>query len=229
MIKNIRHDGNYMTSFFEYMYDLANPEKILKFQESYFNGFSFIFGIKDRNHKFLEVNDFFASEIGFKNRSDLQGLTDADLYPESFSKPIHFNDKKIIQSRTPSSFYESAMIPNYWKIDAISYKTPLRSLYSKKINGVIFFSVILNKGSSNSHFLPETESKKIKSNLLLTARQVDCLKCFIKGMTMKQVGKTLNLSPRTIEHYLEIIKIKLNCKTRNELIKKGLQLGFDLL
>ncbi len=34
----------------------------------------------------------------------------------------------------------------------------------------------------------------------------------LNGMTLKQIAKKLNLSPRTVEHHLEYIKIKLECK-----------------
>lgn len=35
----------------------------------------------------------------------------------------------------------------------------------------------------------------------------------------------LNLSYRTVQHYLDAIKVKLNCATRMELIDKAIKLG----
>lgn len=62
-------------------------------------------------------------------------------------------------------------------------------------------------------------------NDLLTNRQLDCLHCLVRGMTMKQIGKTLNLSPKTVEHYLYNIRTKLHCFSRSELIGKALQMN----
>jgi DNA-binding NarL/FixJ family response regulator len=43
-------------------------------------------------------------------------------------------------------------------------------------------------------------------------------------MTIKQIAQKLNLSPRTVEHYIDTIKGKLNCYSRDELVTKALQL-----
>lgn len=45
-------------------------------------------------------------------------------------------------------------------------------------------------------------------------------------MTQKEIAKTLKISPRTVEYYLEEIKIKLNCHSRSDLIAKALQMNF---
>ena len=58
----------------------------------------------------------------------------------------------------------------------------------------------------------------------LTKRQIDCLALLVKGMSYKETGKKLNLSPRTVEHYVDAVKMKLNCDTRSELISKALKM-----
>ena len=58
----------------------------------------------------------------------------------------------------------------------------------------------------------------------LTKRQADCLFYLTRGMTSKQIAKQLQLSPKTIEHYLINVKAKLDCNNRAELITKGLKL-----
>lgn len=60
----------------------------------------------------------------------------------------------------------------------------------------------------------------------LTMRQSECLILLLKGMTYKEIAAKLNLSPRTIEHYLEAIKIKLNCERKQDLISRAIQLGY---
>ena len=58
----------------------------------------------------------------------------------------------------------------------------------------------------------------------LTKRQADCLFYLAKGMASKQIAQQLQLSPKTIEHYLTNVKTKLGCHNRAELIAKGLKL-----
>lgn len=61
-------------------------------------------------------------------------------------------------------------------------------------------------------------------NLQFSKRQFDCLLQLVKGMTVKEIGKALNISPRTVEDHLTIIKKRLNCSSRSSLISKALTL-----
>lgn len=54
----------------------------------------------------------------------------------------------------------------------------------------------------------------------LSKRQSECLYYLTKGMSIKQIAKKVNLSPRTVSHYLDAVKIKLNCTRRSDLIEK---------
>lgn len=59
---------------------------------------------------------------------------------------------------------------------------------------------------------------------VLTFQQEECLFFLVKGMTIKLIAKQLNLAPKTVEHYLEATKNKLNCHSRFELISTALTL-----
>lgn len=69
------------------------------------------------------------------------------------------------------------------------------------------------------------------SNLLkLSPRETECLALVHQNLTHQQIGDRLQLSPRTIEHYLESVKIKLDINTRAELhlaAQKIVELGFQ--
>ncbi len=64
----------------------------------------------------------------------------------------------------------------------------------------------------------------LTNQISLTERQTDCLYYLVLGMTIKQIGETMGLSARTVEHYLEAVKSKLQCKTRVDLISKALKM-----
>lgn len=64
-----------------------------------------------------------------------------------------------------------------------------------------------------SYFLSDPPTQEY-----LTQREAECVYLLLQGMTMKRIGATLSLSPRTIEFYLKRIKIKLNCNSKHELI-----------
>lgn len=54
----------------------------------------------------------------------------------------------------------------------------------------------------------------------LTRREGECLTHLAKGKTVKSTAKHLGLSPRTIEYYSNRIKEKLDCRNKNELVRK---------
>lgn len=56
--------------------------------------------------------------------------------------------------------------------------------------------------------------------LYLTQREAECVIRLVKGLTIKDTGKSLKLSARTIEFYLKNVKKKLNVKTKSQLIQR---------
>ena len=49
---------------------------------------------------------------------------------------------------------------------------------------------------------------------------MECLFYTLGGRTAKEIATTLDLSTRTIEHYFENLKIKLNCSSKTALRRK---------
>jgi len=62
-------------------------------------------------------------------------------------------------------------------------------------------------------------------NQYLTAREVDILKCLLKGCSAKETGLELGISYRTVESYMSSLKLKLCCTKKSELIGFCLKLG----
>lgn len=64
----------------------------------------------------------------------------------------------------------------------------------------------------------------------LSSREKDCIKLLLHGKSTKETAACLNLSPRTIEHYLENIKNKFGCQYKNELFSIAERLiGLELM
>lgn len=56
--------------------------------------------------------------------------------------------------------------------------------------------------------------------IYLTARETECMTHLIEGKTIKLTAASLGLSDRTVEYYLNNIKAKLQCRTKNELVSR---------
>jgi DNA-binding CsgD family transcriptional regulator len=78
-------------------------------------------------------------------------------------------------------------------------------------------------------FLNETTVSRFflndENDTYLTNREATCLYLLLLNNTAKKIGKILNISPRTVETYLESVKLKLNVDTKKELIKIAEILG----
>jgi DNA-binding CsgD family transcriptional regulator len=78
-------------------------------------------------------------------------------------------------------------------------------------------------------FLAETPINRVFiseiSDIYLTNREATCLYLLLQNNTAKKIGKILNISPRTVESYLEAIKMKFNLDSKKELIKIAEILG----
>ncbi len=51
-----------------------------------------------------------------------------------------------------------------------------------------------------------------------TKREAECISIFMQNRSMKEIGKHLDLSPRTVEHYLENVKQKLGVQYKSQLV-----------
>ena len=76
-----------------------------------------------------------------------------------------------------------------------------------------------------SEFINSLDIKNFSNKLQiddvqLSKRQSEILRLAVKGNTIKEIARILNLSQRTVGHYFDTVKNKLNVSSRSELISK---------
>lgn len=74
-----------------------------------------------------------------------------------------------------------------------------------------------------SQFLQSIEVKYprlVIENIRLSKQQSEVLRLVMLGKTVKEISQLMNLSERTVGHYFETVKTKLNVSSRSELISK---------
>jgi len=79
----------------------------------------------------------------------------------------------------------------------------------------IFLTCLNNQKDNNIGIV--THKNKLTYQIL-PIQQMKCFQLLQNGASVKQIAKILKLSPKTIEHYLAIIRKKLHCQTSRELI-----------
>lgn len=157
-----------------------------------------------------------------------------------------YNQNKMVLTHERLEVWEMNFIRRADDINfhAITLKYPWYSLDHKLI-GVFGFSITmctdnighLVSGIGNlaqiGLLTPQNFSQNVQQRVLpgmllnhptLSKREIECLRLLSQGKTVKLCAEELRLSPRTVEHYLENIKMKLNVKTRTQLIEKALEI-----
>jgi DNA-binding CsgD family transcriptional regulator len=163
---------------------------------------------KDTQGIAVSLNESLIQSFGLASASDYLGRTDMDLPDQELYAPAWIeNDRRIMTTRTAETIFEVCGC-----VDKIqwfrSYKAPLYG-HQGNVIGVTAMSIKISDAS----------------RIPLTRQQTACLKELAFGFTHKQIAKNLGLSQKTVEHYLDAVKNKLQCKTRSELIMQAIERG----
>jgi DNA-binding CsgD family transcriptional regulator len=219
---------NYLKDFM----NISDPEQLYRLDETSLLPFRLWFITKKLNGRYLGCSDSMAQMLGFDKGLDVVGCTDFDLCWAKSAKSFREHDNEVQLTEKPKISIETGQLVNGKATPAISYKLPLR-LRSNKIGGIICIAIPLDSdellsgmvndiriNTENTTSLNRFSLDSIVRKYALTKRQTECLSYLARGMTIKEIAYQLQLSPRTVEHYLDAIKIKLNCHSRSQLIAK---------
>jgi DNA-binding CsgD family transcriptional regulator len=188
--------------------------------------------LKGIDGKFLECNTAQAKSFGLSKGSDVVGRFDEYFLPKEEAELVKENEKEIIKIGLPKIFVEDCSFCGSSPERMISFKMPIASPTKQhKLIGVFGISVSMNNldliaGETLNPFQNLFVMPKINDDITfasknLSKRQKECLKYLASGMTAKKIARILNLSPRTVEFYIENLKKKFLCSNRTELIAKA--------
>lgn len=62
-------------------------------------------------------------------------------------------------------------------------------------------------------------------DVLLSKQQSEIVRLVVQGKTIKEMANILKLSERTVAHYFDHVKMRLNVSTKSELIAKAIEMG----
>ncbi len=159
----------------------------------------------DKNHIVTSLNEQQAMDCGFDDFVTCVGKYVYDFYLDKKTADVFItNNETILKTGNTCVFYENGITNSGEDITCISHKFPVRN-DKGKIIGVM--------GMSIPHIATLTDEK-------LSSQQSTCLSFLCRGMTAREIALQMQLSIRTVEHYIAAIKQKLNVKNTKELIAK---------
>ena len=200
------------------------------------------FSLMDRDYNFILANVSAAKSMGFKSPDHVAGFCYTDMKceaakeAEAFKKldALVFKNKKLVKY---ISLYQYA---TGWGL-RLGTKSPLFDENSGLLIGLCNHAIDVTHSNliDISRFIPEInlgsykiDKKKFiyilegwENNYFLTDRQLECLFFLVRGKTSKNIARILNLSSRTIEGYINDIKLKMHCSSKNQIIEKSFMEG----
>ncbi len=202
----------------------------------------FLIIAKDTQSRYLSLSNVFSKLVGWKTFEEAIGKTDYDIpcQASEFAEYFIETDKKIFST-------EKKLVT----LDIMPYSTGLmlvlgeRNILKNEKNETIG---LISHGIDVSNiraYRPYLSMHKIDNNLsrknistasyilsgehcplLLSNRQQECLFLLVRGKTIKEIGRILKISPRTVEDHMNAIKSKMDCYTKSQLIEKAIDSGF---
>ena len=174
------------------------------------------------------INSETLIQYGIQNEQDALGKSIEHFATTHSAQVAIKNTEKVLFEEKSMFFDEEIHHKNGSYFQSLALKAPCYDSKSKLI-GVLGFSIAIGKQSLAAsittlntlgflHPLRTLASEK----MCLSKREKECLHFYLKGKTAKEIGRLLNLSYRTIENYLQKIKIKMGVQNKAELIAKTL-------
>lgn len=83
---------------------------------------------------------------------------------------------------------------------------------------------VINEPNTRQAFLKAVTPKRyfirdaFGNTVTIPAGEVNCLRLLIRGRSGKEIAAAMNISPRTVETYMERVKNRLSCYTRKQLL-----------
>ena len=189
--------------------------------------------VKNHDHQIQYGNFPVLKTLDYTSMKDILGKTIFDRIDKDFAHQIYKNNNNVIYQERPFILDEEGIkIKDGTHINSLSIKVPWYS-EDGKLAGILGFGLIANRDAYaqainqllSMKLFPAYSSKQFKTagkfykSHYFTSIELNILHLSARGKTAKDTAAMLSLSKRTVEHYIENIKQKLNVKTKSAMIE----------
>lgn len=218
------------------LYDLETSsfDLLIKFEDLFSLPYSVY--LLDEDGATIKINQFGATICGFNAPTKAIGKTIFDVSKGNTSKILLDNCQSVLEQESVKIFDEHNLRSDGLSIQFLSIKYPCYDC-KYQLQGTIGISIVVGEHAlaeaitrlTDLGLMPKkanANDQAIKLNLggvLLTPREKQCLEYTVKGFTAKEIAKKLSISPRTVEEYLNQVKLKLDVSTKQLMIQKVLK------
>ena len=104
---NLKVDGYYLENAFIFICKLNFKKEIFKFAEMLDTSNGIYFWVKDRKGNYITVNQTWLDEVGFLDRTKVEGMNTYDIWPKEESNKCRDNEKEVINDNMIKIFEET--------------------------------------------------------------------------------------------------------------------------
>lgn len=122
-------------------YDISKMKKMSLQLETILNGFPYKAWLKDKNGRYLAVNEILARSVN-KSRKEITGKTVMDIYPEEYAKEHMANDQQTVDTRKTKYFHEMLLTNGVPTLHEI-YRAPV--INGEEVVGTIGYAKDISK------------------------------------------------------------------------------------
>ena len=202
---------------------------------------------KNTDFIYTAASYFAANLCGFENPDQFSGRNDFELRCDAADSALEFREedsKVMITGKHISSLQIHKFADGNIHIFLVR-KAPLInsdkqiigvcSMGSEVTNpatGQAIFNLLATGQGANKERGQHNQTYTINANdhfNQLSSRESELIFYFMRGFNNKEIATLMELSPRTIESYLESIKNKFKCHTRNDLLLTCMHYGFSYI
>jgi len=188
------------------------------------------FWAKDKNYKYIFCNEHFAEAAGLDSPEQIVGQSDAELPWRKFAEHYQAGDYGVMQGHARINVPEIT--------DTVTNVNEILVTESQLFNtnneciGVVGSCVdITGKQLIKKTGYYDALKKRyhlddeVLGNVYLSLREITVFKHILLGYSARQISEKINISPKTVESYIDCIKQKLQAKDRGEIIATAIQFG----
>lgn len=211
--------------------------------EQMFHQFDGIITLTDQNNKCVYTNDYTAKLFGYRDHESIININPYEMRCPAVESAEEFISQYnyVFKTEKSLSVFDVHTYADGMQHVYMTKKSPIKDPMTNQVTHVMTVC-----GEINSQFIGQIFAKLQKQNKIfekssannvsyyvgqlpcsedLTNRQLEILYYLVQGYSQKEIAHAMQLSPRTVESYLENIKIKLNIYNRSQLIQYAINIG----
>lgn len=185
---------------------------------------------KDKNYKYIYCNEHFAEAGGLDSPAEIVGKSDNQLPWRRFAEYYQVDDYSVLQGNKRINV--PVVTETVTNINEVLVTESQLLGNNNQCIGVVGSCIDITGKllvKKNGHY--DSIKKRYYfddeglGNFFFSAREITVFKHILLGFSARQIAEKIKISPKTVESYIDTIRMKLQAKNKGEIIATAIQFG----